>query len=85
MASLREMLDVPGLFSNAESREAERSVMTLEKRLKRVGAPVNGGDPLSRLKPTKRRHYQEIFDLIVECSQNKGAAVVLLERIRARL
>lgn len=82
---VREMLDAPGLFSNAKSRTAERSIMTLERRLKAAGSPVNGEDPLSGLKPTKRRHYQEIFGLIVECSQNKAAAVALLERIKARL
>ena len=85
IAKLRDMLDAPGLFSNAKSQKPNQSVMTLERRLKAVGSPVNGEGPLSSLKPTKRRHYQEIFDLIVECSPNKVAAVALLERIKARL
>ncbi len=85
VARIREMLEAPGLFSNAQIRKEKRSVITLEKRLKAVGPSVNGEDPLSGLNPAKRRHYQEIFGLIVECSQNKAAAVALLERIKARL
>ena len=41
--------------------------------------------PLQRLPAAKRRAYQEVIDLIYECSANRVAAKALVDRLMQKL
>ncbi len=61
------------------------------ERIDRARAALKGlaegveADPLGHFKPKERAQYQQIFELIYECSANRIAARALVDRLIARL
>jgi hypothetical protein len=71
------------------SKELRRSlggsVGKLEKQLVRVSHSYEPTRALSRLSASKRKSYQQVFDVIYACSTNQTSAQSLVARILNRL
>ena len=51
-------------------------------------SPIRGGapaEPLAKLSKKQRQIYQEVFELIYECSTNRVAAKSLVDRMLTKL
>ncbi len=86
-SSLREMEQVSN--SNRilpEIRpELRNTISTVKRQARRLENKRPAKDPLGSLPASKRRIYQEMFDLIYECSVNRQAAKSMIDRILARI
>lgn len=86
-SSLREMEKVAK--SNRllpETRpELQKTISTVKRQARRLENKRPTKSPLERLPANKQRIYQEMFDLIYECSTNRVAAKSMVDRILARI
>jgi hypothetical protein len=60
-------------------------VNKLRSRLEKLADVEDRADPLAGIPPKRRAIYEEMIDLIYECSSNRSAAKVLVDRVTARL
>jgi hypothetical protein len=65
---------------------------TLARRLRKIESRFDGlkslegiEDPFAEVSPAQRAAYEQIIDLIYDCSPNKAAARILVDRIMTRL
>ncbi|WP_288415419.1 ATP-binding protein [uncultured Novosphingobium sp.] len=75
----------PNNLLDEERREVRERLETQRVRLGAVGATSQPESPLDVLPPAKRKSYQEMVDLIYECSVNRVAAKSLIDRILDKL
>jgi molecular chaperone HtpG len=69
----------------AASVDPIREIAKLKRHLAKAADLDASAGPLSSLASHQRRTYEEVFSLIYECSPNRAAAKVLVERILARI
>ena len=86
-SSLREMEQV----SNSNRilpethPELRKTISTMKRQARRLENMRPAKSPLERLPANKQRIYQEMFDLIYECSVNRQVAKSMIDRILARI
>ena len=69
---------------DAENQKLARKLNTLRLRHERMSKKASRG-PQVALSRNKREAYQDILELVYECSSNKRAAKALVDEIQARL
>jgi len=71
------------------SDKLDQRIGTVADLRSRLGAlmqdEVPSTSPLTRLPDEQRRNYEQLFELVYECSANKSAAKSLVDRILLRL
>lgn len=71
------------------SDQADERLRAIEVLRSRLGALMQDGapstSPLTRLPEGQRKTYEQLFELVYECSANKSAAKALVDRILLRL
>ena len=73
------------LFEEPIQKDLKHKVSAIEDEIKKFSLKEISDDPLADLKPQKRAAYNEFFDLIYECAENRPVAKALIDRILARL
>ena len=74
-----------GEFPNGVQKTLQRKLTRLEGRYRKLLETSFENDALARLPRHKRAAYQEFVGLLYECSRNRTAARLLVDRMTARL
>lgn len=84
---LADMLRVAefDLLGTKKRQKLGRRIKKIEKRAGALSGGANTDGLLSGIPQRKRRVYQEVFDLIYQCSGNRANAKVLIDKIMARI
>lgn len=72
-------------LAEMDNLRIRKRLATLEGRYRGLNSAETTPDPLGSLPKARRTAYREFFDLVYDCSANRLAAKVLLDRITDRL
>ena len=84
MAEMARIVGFNLLNDDTTDNLAERTA-DLHNRISGLAGSEGDVDLLGRIPKNKRRIYQEVFDLVYECSNNRANAKVLIDKILAKV
>jgi molecular chaperone HtpG len=84
ISKMARVMTHDGLEKATRSR-LKSTVSSLERALSRTKRHERPSNALAKLSPAKRRAYQDILELIYQCSSSHNNAHLLVERILAKL
>jgi Histidine kinase-, DNA gyrase B-, and HSP90-like ATPase len=85
LKAMHKVVETRHLGEDTRATLETQAVATEVKIKKLLGMEASEQDPLLRYKPQIRTAYQHLISLVYDCSMNRAAAGVLVEKILARL